>query len=79
VKAALLLVVTLGAILAIGVFTLASGWIALDVEIPAAGWWAIGVGGVLTVLLGVGLMALSFHSARHGYDDQVPRDDPQQD
>lgn len=38
-------------------------------EIPAYGYVAI-IGGVLvSLLVGGGLMALAFYSARHGYDD----------
>jgi hypothetical protein len=47
------------------------GWRRVDVEIPLVGWIAIGAGVVLSVLLGAGLMALSFYSARSGHDDRV--------
>jgi hypothetical protein len=33
------------------------------------GWLAMGLGVVLTAVLGVGLMALVFHSSRSGHDD----------
>ena len=42
-----------------------------DVEISAAGWAAMGLGALVTLALGVGLMALVFISSRHGYDDQA--------
>jgi RsiW-degrading membrane proteinase PrsW (M82 family) len=32
---------------------------------------AFGLGGTLTVLLAVGLFALSFHSSRSGHDEQI--------
>jgi RsiW-degrading membrane proteinase PrsW (M82 family) len=32
---------------------------------------AFGLGATLTVLLAVGLMALSFHSSRSGHDEQI--------
>jgi hypothetical protein len=39
------------------------------------GWVALALGAVLTLLLGAGLMALVFFSARKGYDDRIA-DDP---
>jgi hypothetical protein len=38
-------------------------------------WIALGLGAGLSFLLGAGLMALSFHSQRRGYDDAAARDD----
>ncbi|MFZ4069499.1 MAG: hypothetical protein ACOYJ6_05265 [Caulobacterales bacterium] len=49
------------------------GWRRIDVEIPLFGWIAIAAGVGLSVLLGAGLMALSFYSARSGHDDRVRR------
>jgi hypothetical protein len=50
-------------------------WDALGAaEISLAGWLAMGFGVVVTLALGVGLMALMFFSSRHGYDD-VERQD----
>ena len=43
-------------------------------EISPAGWLAMGLGIVVTLALGIGLMALVFISARRGYDDSG-RDD----
>ncbi len=43
-------------------------------EISLAGWLAMGLGIVVTLALGIGLMALVFISARRGYDD-AGRDD----
>ena len=43
-------------------------------DISIHGWIAMGLGVTLSLLLGVGLMALVFFSARHGYDDDVGRD-----
>jgi hypothetical protein len=42
-----------------------------EVEIGAHGLIAIGLGAGLTFLLGAGLMALMFFSARRGYDDRA--------
>lgn len=61
VGAAVLLVLAL-----VGSF-LASG-IAND-GLPASLWLAYGVGAFLSIVVGSGLFALTFYSARHGYDD----------
>ncbi|QCI79207.1 hypothetical protein E6W36_05495 [Hankyongella ginsenosidimutans] len=39
------------------------------IDLPLHGMIALGIGVVLTFLLGAGLMALVFYSARRGYDD----------
>jgi hypothetical protein len=39
------------------------------VEVTGLGWGAYIAGGVFTLALSAGLFLLSFHSARHGYDD----------
>lgn len=41
------------------------------VEIGTHGWIALGLGAALTFLVGAGLMALMFFSARRGYDDRA--------
>ena len=57
--------VVLGAVVAI-----ASLWAGIGVsEISVAGWFAMGLGIILTLALGIGLMALVFISSRRGYDD----------
>ncbi len=38
------------------------------------GWIALGLGTALSLLLGGGLMALVFYSARTGYDDRIEVD-----
>ncbi len=40
---------------------------------------ALALGSVLSLALGIGLMALVFYSARRGYDDRVEQDVPEQD
>jgi hypothetical protein len=48
----------------------ASLWSAVgDARISAAGWLAMALGIVLTLGLGIGLMALVFISSRRGYDE----------
>jgi cation transporter-like permease len=44
-----------------------------DSDISAAGWGAMVLGIVLTLVVGVGLMALVFISNRRGYDDEAGR------
>lgn len=70
---AVALSLALGALLVLAFGGLAWLWLAAGVQISLFGWIAIGVGALVSILLGVGLMALSFYSARAGYDDlQVP-------
>ena len=45
-----------------------------DVQISDNGMIAIFVGGFFTILLGAGLMTLTFFSSRNGFDDQVDND-----
>ena len=45
-----------------------------DARISAAGWVAMALGILITLALGVGLMALVFISSRRGYDE--PGADP---
>jgi hypothetical protein len=42
-----------------------------EVEIGMHGWIALGLGAGLTFLIGAGLMALMFFSARRGYDERA--------
>jgi hypothetical protein len=46
-----------------------------EVEIGPHGLIALGLGAALTFLLGAGLMALMFFSARRGYDDRAHESD----
>jgi phosphate/sulfate permease len=59
-------VMLIGAVIGAGMM-----WSASGVDIGVFGWSVIGGGAVLTVALGAGLMWLSFHSARAGYDDKA--------
>ena len=45
-----------------------------DSEISEAGWFAMGLGIFVTLVLGIGLMSLVFFSNRHGYDETGRRD-----
>jgi hypothetical protein len=62
----------------------AAGWFASRAwtevsgpPMPAAGYAAMILGIVFSLVVGCGLMALLFYSSRHGYDDQFkPKDEP---
>ena len=64
-----------GAILLVLSFLIAALWVGIgDSEISGAGWLAMGLGVVVTLALGIGLMALVFISSRRGYDEIGRRD-----
>jgi hypothetical protein len=66
--------VACGVVLVVG-FLIGALWIGLgDSEISSAGWLAMGLGVVVTLALGIGLMALVFISSRRGYDEIGRRD-----
>ena len=51
-------------------FVIAALWIGIgDSDISTAGWLAMGLGVIVTLALGIGLMALVFISSRRGYDE----------
>lgn len=75
----ILAIVTLLALLAVALWVAYEQWAMVSVEIPFWGWVAILAGAGLSLVVGVGLMALMFYSHRHGYDDRVQgveRDEP---
>jgi hypothetical protein len=64
------LIVFLFGLLAFSLWFLGAAWIRFDGDaMPLYGWIAIAGGVVFSLIVGGGLMALSFYSARHGYDD----------
>lgn len=67
-----LLIVSLGSILAAVMFGVLTGWDASAMSIH--GWIALGLGTVVSLVVGGGLMALVFYSARKGYDDRIEMD-----
>jgi hypothetical protein len=65
-----LIILALFALLALAVWFAGSAWVHLGGdEIPLYGYFAITGGVLVSLLVGGGLMALVFYSARHGYDD----------
>ena len=75
----ILVIASLLGLLALALWFAYDQWVAVSVEIPLWGWVAILAGGGLSLVVGVGLMALMFYSHRHGYDDRVQeieRDEP---
>lgn len=70
-----LLTVVLGGILAVVMFGALTNWDSSAMSVH--GWIALGLGTFLSLLLGGGLMALVFYSARKGYDDRIEVDTDQ--
>lgn len=69
---AVLLILFLGGILVASVMYLFKDWDSSNMSIH--GWIALAAGSVLSLLVGGGLMALVFFSARQGYDDRIEQD-----
>jgi hypothetical protein len=64
------------AVVLVVVIVIAALWTGIgDAEISIVGWLALGLGVIVTLALGIGLMALVFISNRHGYDELGRRDD----
>ena len=58
------------------------GWTSTDTKVPEAGYVALVLGVVFSLVVGAGLMALVFYSSRKGYDEPVilipePESDPE--
>jgi len=59
-------------LLTAAVWFAASAWTSLSgPPMPMAGYVAMVLGVVFSLVIGIGLMALLFYSSRHGYDEQV--------
>jgi hypothetical protein len=70
------LVTVLVVILAAAGWFAASAWVSLSgPPMPTAGYVAMILGIVFSLLIGCGLMALLFYSSRYGYDEAANRGD----
>jgi hypothetical protein len=68
------MVIAAAVVLVVGI-VIATLWTGIgDSGISSAGWLAMGVGVIITLALGIGLMALVFISNRRGYDEIGRRD-----
>jgi hypothetical protein len=71
-----IVIVVLLAILAMSVFFAHDVWTSIDFsDIPPAGYVAMALGIIFSLVIGCGLMALLFYSSRHGYDEAAHVDD----
>lgn len=71
-----LLYAALGAMAVFAGIALVQRFQAVEADISIHGWIAMAAGGALSLLLAAGLMALTFFSARRGYDDRPPHHNP---
>ena len=68
--------VPLFAILGAATWFAAQAWISVSgPPMPPAGYVAMTLGMVFSIVVGCGLMALLFYSSRHGYDEPSQRQD----
>lgn len=72
----LLWVVASFALLGLMLWVISLFWYSMADGISGHGWIAYIMGGVMTLGLSMGLFLLTFHSARHGYDDIDRPEDP---
>jgi fatty acid desaturase len=69
-------VAALFAILAAALWYAAGAWTSVSgPAMPTAGYVAMILGVVFSLIIGCGLMALLFYSSRHGYDEPFERQD----
>jgi len=74
VKIALLIALLLG-LLAFAVVGAVDAFRGVGLQMGVHGWIALGLGVVLSLALGIGLMSLTFFSARNGFDDNQHTDE----
>jgi len=69
-KSTWIAVASAAAVVILVIIVMASAWSGLgDSGLSAAGWAALVLGVVVTLALGIGLMALVFISSRRGFDE----------
>jgi hypothetical protein len=67
-----ILIVALAGFLGFAIWAFVALWrLAGDTRMSIHGWIAMGLAGVLTLVIGGGLMWLAFYSARKGYDERA--------
>jgi len=71
----ILAAVVLGGLSLLAVTFLVQAWSHIEAKMSIHGWIALILGVVVTMAVGVGLMALVFFSARRGWDDAAHRND----
>jgi hypothetical protein len=75
----LLLAALLGMLVAVIVVAV-RGWAsAAGTDVPIAGYLAMAFGVVVSLIVGIGLMALVFYSSRAGYDEPAKLSEPEDD
>ena len=71
-----LIIATLLGLLALALWVAYREWLLVaDISMPLWAWALMGVGVAITILAGVGLMALMFYSSRMGYDEAAHQDE----
>jgi len=68
-KQVFILGAVMAVLLAVSIWFAVRTWFSIDTQMSGHGWIALGLGAGLSLVLGVGLMMLVFHSSRHGHDD----------
>jgi len=64
------------AFLGVALWYAANAWLSVSgPPMPAAGYVAMVLGIVFSLIVGCGLVALLFYSSRHGYDEPYQADD----
>jgi formate hydrogenlyase subunit 3/multisubunit Na+/H+ antiporter MnhD subunit len=71
-----LVTVLLGLLIAVTFFAVRSFTSVEGPPMPRIGYVAMTIGIVLSLLVGIVLMALLFYSSRHGYDERASRETP---
>ena len=69
-----ILVAVLLALLAAAGWFAAAGWSYGHAPMSVHGYIALAIGVTMSLVVGVGLMALIFYSHRHGYDEPAQRE-----